>query len=133
MGLKERLEKEVYDFAKENGLIVNDINLLYAGPTMRTRHTLVLAFTDVGMFTFQFKMGEAEMHYLAKEKLHKVEIGKKNLVYQLKIQALTEEQSLEAGTYLVSKHVFGRKWHRATLNKLLGLEGKSLFEGGNNK
>ncbi|MHC5252311.1 hypothetical protein ACYRFS_11770 [Listeria kieliensis] len=133
MGLKERLEKEIYDFARENELAVSDINLLYAGPTMRTRHTLVLAFTNVGMFTFQFKLGEAEMHYLAKERLHKVEIGKKNLVYQLKIQALTENQSLEAGTYLVSKYVLGRKWHRATLNKLLGLEGKSLFEGGNDE
>lgn len=127
MGLKDRLENELFDFAKENNLTISDIRLMYAGPTMRTRHTLVLAFTNVGMFTFQFKLGEAEMHFLDKSKLHKIEMCKKTLVYELKIQAYTEENKLEEGKYLVSKRVMGRKWHQETVNKLLSLEGRALY------
>ncbi|WP_088838988.1 MULTISPECIES: hypothetical protein [unclassified Listeria] len=127
MGLKDRLENELFSYAKENALSISEIHFMYAGPTMRTRHTLILAFTNVGMFTFQFKLGEAEMHFLEKAQLHKIEMRKKTLVYELKIQALTEDGKLEEGKYLVSKRVIGRKWHQSTVQKLLSLEGQALF------
>ncbi len=127
MGLKERLENELFEYAKENELSITEAHFMYAGPTMRTRHTLVLAFTNVGLFTFQFKLGEAEMHFLAKSQLHKIEMRKKTLVYELKIQALTEDEKLEEGKYLVSKRVLGRRWHQNTVRKLLSLEGQALF------
>ncbi|EUJ25870.1 hypothetical protein MFLO_14722 [Listeria floridensis FSL S10-1187] len=131
MSLRKRLETEIYDFANENDLEITQLDLLYAGPTMRTRHTLVLGFTDVGLFTFQFKLGEAVMHFLAKEQLRRIEMERKTLVYKLKIQALAENGSLEEGNYLVSKSVIGRKWHKDTVKRLLSNTNSGWFEGGN--
>ncbi len=125
MGFKERLETEVYEYATANHLSVETIDFLYGGPTMRTRHTLVLGFTNAGLFTFLFKLGEAEMHYLAKEKLRQIKLHPKKMVYELTITGVDEEGQAEEARYLVSKRVLGRKWHRKTLQKLIGKDGQA--------
>ncbi|WP_099222704.1 hypothetical protein [Listeria costaricensis] len=125
MGFKERLENEVHEYAATNHFSVDKIDFLYAGPTMRTRHTLVLGFTDAGLFTFLFKLGEAEMHYLASEKLRQMQLQPKRMVYTLTITGIDEDGQTEEARYLVSKRVLGRKWHRQTLQKLIEKDGKT--------
>ncbi|AHI56890.1 hypothetical protein ACP0AK_11045 [Listeria ivanovii] len=117
--LRERLEEEIRVYSKENNLTVNTMDFLYAGPNMRGRHTLVLAFTEAGMFTFVFKLSDAEMHFLDAKTIQQISLAKKKLVYQLNIRAVTEDGEVEEGKYLVSKHVLGRKWHKETLQKLI--------------
>lgn len=127
MSLKQKLEGEIRTFAAENGFEITAIDLLYVGPSMRMRHSLILGFTNIGLFTFSFNLAEANMHFLAKEKLHKVELVKKTLVYQLMIAAVNESSQMEQGKYLVSKRVLGRNWHRKTLLKLINKHHQSLF------
>lgn len=86
---------------------------------MRGRHSLVLAFTEAGIFTFVFKLSDAEMHFLDGKTVQQIALEKKKLVYRLYIRAVTEEGELEEGKYLVSKRVLGRKWHKETLEKLI--------------
>ncbi|WP_270893882.1 hypothetical protein [Listeria welshimeri] len=117
--LKERLETEVRTYSENHNLTVQTIDFLYAGPHMRGRHTLILAFTEVGIFTFVFKLSDAEMHFLDAKTIQQIVLVKKKLVYRLHIRAITEEGELEEGKYLVSKRVFGRKWHKETLQKLI--------------
>ncbi|EHT9959754.1 hypothetical protein KYX48_000624, partial [Listeria monocytogenes] len=100
-------------------LTVQTIDFLYAGPHMRGRHSLILAFTEAGIFTFVFKLSDAEMHFLDGETVQQIALEKKKLVYRLYIRAVTEEGELEEGKYLVSKRVLGRKWHKETLEKLI--------------
>ncbi|HHQ0096791.1 TPA: hypothetical protein ACSKJA_001991, partial [Listeria monocytogenes] len=95
------------------------IDFLYAGPHMRGRHSLILAFTEAGIFTFVFKLSDAEMHFLDGKTVQQIALEKKKLVYRLYIRAVTEEGELEEGKYLVSKRVLGRKWHKETLEKLI--------------
>lgn len=95
------------------------IDFLYAGPHMRGRHSLILAFTEAGIFTFVFKLSDAEMHFLDGKTVQQIALEKKKLVYRLHIRAVTEEGELEEGKYLVSKRVLGRKWHKETLEKLI--------------
>ncbi|AIS60781.1 hypothetical protein [Listeria ivanovii] len=117
--LRERLEEEIRVYSKDNNLAVHTMDFLYAGPNMRGRHTLVLAFTEAGMFTFVFKLSDAEMHFLDAKTIQQISLAKKKLVYQLNIRAVTEDGEVEEGKYLVSKRVFGRKWHKETLQKLI--------------
>ncbi|MBC1461223.1 hypothetical protein HB792_09420 [Listeria welshimeri] len=117
--LKERLETEVRTYSENHNLTVQTIDFLYAGPHMRGRHTLILAFTEAGIFTFVFKLSDAEMHFLDAKTIQQIALVKKKLVYRLHIRAITEEGELEEGKYLVSKRVFGRKWHKETLQKLI--------------
>ncbi|CAK21832.1 hypothetical protein WJ048_12400 [Listeria welshimeri] len=117
--LKERLETEVRTYSENHNLTVQTIDFLYAGPHMRGRHTLILAFTEAGIFTFVFKLSDAEMHFLDAKTIQQIALVKKKLVYRLHIRAITEEGELEEGKYLVSKCVFGRKWHKETLQKLI--------------
>ncbi|MBS9367229.1 hypothetical protein JL732_09980 [Listeria welshimeri] len=117
--LKERLETEVRTYSENHNLTVQTIDFLYAGPHMRGRHTLILAFTEAGIFTFVFKLSDAEMHFLDAKTIQQIALVKKKLVYCLHIRAITEEGELEEGKYLVSKRVFGRKWHKETLQKLI--------------
>ncbi|MDT0050589.1 hypothetical protein QJV38_12885 [Listeria cossartiae subsp. cayugensis] len=117
--LKERLEKEVRTYSEDNNLTVKTIDFLYAGPHMRGRHSLILAFTEAGIFTFVFKLSDAEMHFLDGKTVQQIALEKKTLVYRLYIRAVTEEGELEEGKYLVSKRVLGRKWHKETLEKLI--------------
>lgn len=117
--LKDRLEKEVRTYSADNNLTVQMIDFLYAGPHMRGRHSLILAFTEAGIFTFVFKLSDAEMHFLDGETVQQIALEKKKLVYRLYIRAVTEEGELEEGKYLVSKRVLGRKWHKETLEKLI--------------
>ncbi|MBC2077387.1 hypothetical protein HCJ64_12735 [Listeria marthii] len=117
--LKERLEKEVKTYSEDNNLTVQTIDFLYAGPHMRGRHSLILAFTEAGIFTFVFKLSDAEMHFLDGKMVQQIALEKKTLVYRLYIRAVTEEGELEEGKYLVSKRVLGRKWHKETLEKLI--------------
>ncbi|MBC2103123.1 hypothetical protein [Listeria marthii] len=117
--LKERLEKEVKTYSEDNNLTVQTIDFLYAGPHMRGRHSLILAFTEAGIFTFVFKLSDAEMHFLDGKTVQQIALEKKTLVYRLYIRAVTEEGELEEGKYLVSKRVLGRKWHKETLEKLI--------------
>ncbi|MBC2253052.1 hypothetical protein HCB19_09715 [Listeria welshimeri] len=117
--LKERLETEVRTYSENHNLTVQTIDFLYAGPHMRGRHTLILAFTEAGIFTFVFKLSDAEMHFLDAKTIQQIALVKKKLVYHLHIRAITEEGELEEGKYLVSKRVFGRKWHKETLQKLI--------------
>ncbi|MBF2520902.1 hypothetical protein IA940_13465 [Listeria marthii] len=117
--LKERLEKEVKIYSEDNNLTVQTIDFLYAGPHMRGRHSLILAFTEAGIFTFVFKLSDAEMHFLDGKTVQQIALEKKTLVYRLYIRAVTEEGELEEGKYLVSKRVLGRKWHKETLEKLI--------------
>ncbi|MBF2581357.1 hypothetical protein IBB75_11915 [Listeria welshimeri] len=117
--LKERLEIEVRTYSENHNLTVQTIDFLYAGPHMRGRHTLILAFTEAGIFTFVFKLSDAEMHFLDAKTIQQIALVKKKLVYRLHIRAITEEGELEEGKYLVSKRVFGRKWHKETLQKLI--------------
>ncbi|MBC1482563.1 hypothetical protein HCJ52_05830 [Listeria sp. FSL L7-1485] len=119
ISLRERLEEEIKVYSEENNLTVRTMDFLYAGPNMRARHTLVLAFTEAGMFTFVFKLSDAEMHFLDAKTIQQISLAKKKLVYQLHIRAITENGELEEGKYLVSKRVFGRKWHKETLQKLI--------------
>lgn len=119
ISLRERLEEEIKVYSEENNLTVRTMDFLYAGPNMRARHTLVLAFTEAGMFTFVFKLSDAEMHFLDAKTIQQISLAKKKLVYQLHIRAVTENGELEEGKYLVSKRVFGRKWHKETLQKLI--------------
>ncbi|MBC1716388.1 hypothetical protein HB965_12675 [Listeria welshimeri] len=117
--LKERLETEVRTYSENHNLTVQTIDFLYAGPHMRGRHTLILAFTEAGIFTFVFKLSDAEMHFLDAKTIQQIVLVKKKLVYRLHIRAITEEGELEEGKYLVSKRVCGRKWHKETLQKLI--------------
>ncbi|MBC1970637.1 hypothetical protein IA759_12920 [Listeria marthii] len=117
--LKERLEKEVRTYSEDNNLTVQTIDFLYAGPHMRGRHSLILAFTEAGIFTFVFKLSDAEMHFLDGKTVQQIALEKKTLVYRLYIRAVTEDGELEEGKYLVSKRVLGRKWHKETLEKLI--------------
>lgn len=117
--LKDRLEEEVRTYSADNNLTVQTIDFLYAGPHMRGRHSLILAFTEAGIFTFVFKLSDAEMHFLDRETVQQIALEKKKLVYRLYIRAVTEEGELEEGKYLVSKRVLGRKWHKETLEKLI--------------
>lgn len=117
--LKDRLEEEVKTYSADNNLTVQTIDFLYAGPHMRGRHSLVLAFTEAGIFTFVFKLSDAEMHFLDGKTVQQIALEKKKLVYRLYIRAVTEEGELEEGKYLVSKRVLGRKWHKETLEKLI--------------
>ncbi|MBC1710959.1 hypothetical protein HB967_12340 [Listeria welshimeri] len=117
--LKERLETEVRTYSENHNLTVQTIDFLYAGPHMRGRHTLILAFTEAGIFTFVFKLSDAEMHFLDAKTIQQIALVKKKLVYRLHIRAITEEGELEEGKYLVSKRVFGRNWHKETLQKLI--------------
>ncbi|MBC2042884.1 hypothetical protein HCA56_10635 [Listeria welshimeri] len=117
--LKERLETEVRTYSENHNLTVQTIDFLYAGPHMRGRHTLILAFTEAGIFTFVFKLSDAEMHFSDAKTIQQIALVKKKLVYRLHIRAITEEGELEEGKYLVSKRVFGRKWHKETLQKLI--------------
>lgn len=117
--LKDRLVKEVRTYSADNNLTVQTIDFLYAGPHMRGRHSLILAFTEAGIFTFVFKLSDAEMHFLDGETVQQIALEKKKLVYRLYIRAVTEEGELEEGKYLVSKRVLGRKWHKETLEKLI--------------
>lgn len=117
--LKERLEKEVKTYSEDNNLTVQTIDFLYAGPHMRGRHSLILAFTEAGIFTFVFKLSDAEMHFLDGKTVQQIALEKKTLVYRLYIRAVTEDGELEEGKYLVSKRVLGRKWHKETLEKLI--------------
>ncbi|CAC97786.1 hypothetical protein FQS07_04740 [Listeria innocua] len=117
--LKERLEKEVRTYSEDNHLNVQTIDFLYAGPHMRGRHSLILAFTEAGIFTFVFKLSDAEMHFLDAKTIQQIALVKKKLVYRLFIRAVTEDGELEEGKYLVSKRVLGRKWHKETLQKLI--------------
>lgn len=119
ISLRERLEEEIKVYSEENNLTVRTMDFLYAGPNMRARHTLVLAFTEAGMFTFVFKLSDAEMHFLDAKTIQQISLAKKKLVYQLHIRAIAENGELEEGKYLVSKRVFGRKWHKETLQKLI--------------
>ncbi|MBC6297552.1 hypothetical protein HCJ45_10605 [Listeria sp. FSL L7-1517] len=119
ISLRERLEEEIKVYSEENNLTVRTMDFLYAGTNMRARHTLVLAFTEAGMFTFVFKLSDAEMHFLDAKTIQQISLAKKKLVYQLHIRAVTENGELEEGKYLVSKRVFGRKWHKETLQKLI--------------
>lgn len=119
ISLRKRLEEEIKVYSEENNLTVRTMDFLYAGPNMRARHTLVLAFTEAGMFTFVFKLSDAEMHFLDAKTIQQISLAKKKLVYQLHIRAVTENGELEEGKYLVSKRVFGRKWHKETLQKLI--------------
>lgn len=77
MSLQEKLKREVNAYAEENGLLITKMDFLYAGPTMRSRHSLILAFTDAGIFTFVFRLNEAEMHYLQKDTIKQVLLEKK--------------------------------------------------------
>ncbi|EFR89738.1 conserved hypothetical protein [Listeria innocua FSL S4-378] len=86
---------------------------------MRGRHSLILAFTEAGIFTFVFKLSDAEMHFLDAKTIQQIALVKKKLVYRLFIRAVTEDGELEEGKYLVSKRVLGRKWHKETLQKLI--------------
>lgn len=117
--LKERLEKEVRTYSEDNNLTVQTIDFLYAGPHMRGRHSLILAFTEAGIFTFVFKLSDAEMHFLDGKTVQQIALEKKTLVYRLYIRAVIEDGELEEGKYLVSKRVLGRKWHKETLEKLI--------------
>ncbi|MBC2026982.1 hypothetical protein HCJ75_06090 [Listeria welshimeri] len=117
--LKERLETEVRTYSENHNLTVQTIDFLYAGPHMRGRHTLILAFTEAGIFTFVFKLSDAEMHFLDAKTIQQIALVKKKLIYRLHIRAITEEGELEEGKYLVSKRVFGRNWHKETLQKLI--------------
>lgn len=117
--LKDRLEEEVKTYSADNNLTVQTIDFLYAGPHMRGRHSLVFAFTEAGIFTFVFKLSDAEMHFLDGKTVQQIALEKKKLVYRLYIRAVTEEGELEEGKYLVSKRVLGRKWHKETLEKLI--------------
>ncbi|HCA3896222.1 TPA: hypothetical protein MPR17_002234 [Listeria monocytogenes] len=116
--LKDRLE-EVKTYSADNNLTIQTIDFLYAGPHMRGRHSLILAFTEAGIFTFVFKLSDAEMHFLDGKTVQQIALEKKKLVYRLYIRAVTEEGELEEGKYLVSKRVLGRKWHKETLEKLI--------------
>ncbi|MBC1729346.1 hypothetical protein [Listeria seeligeri] len=117
--LKERLEEEIKVYSEENNLTVQTMDFLYAGPHMRARHSLILVFTEAGMFTFVFKLSDAQMHFLDAKTIQQISLAKKKLVYQLHIRAVTEDGEIEEGKYLVSKRVFGRKWHKETLQKLI--------------
>lgn len=117
--LKDRLEEEVKTYSADNNLTIQTIDFLYAGPHMRGRHSLILAFTEAGIFTFVFKLSDAEMHFLDGKTVQQIALEKKKLVYRLYIRAVTEEGELEEGKYLVSKRVLGRKWHKETLEKLI--------------
>lgn len=117
--LKDRLEEEVRTYSADNNLTVQTIDFLYAGPHMRGRHSLILAFTEAGIFTFVFKLSDAEMHFLDGKTVQQIALEKKKLVYRLYIRAVTEEGELEEGKYLVSKRVLERKWHKETLEKLI--------------
>lgn len=116
--LKDRLEKEVRTYSADNDLTVQTIDFLYV-LHMRGRHSLILAFTEAGIFTFVFKLSDAEMHFLDGKTVQQIALEKKKLVYRLYIRAVTEEGELEEGKYLVSKRVLGRKWHKETLEKLI--------------
>lgn len=122
MSLQEKLKREVKVYAEENGLLITKMDFLYAGPTMRSRHSLILAFTDAGIFTFVFRLNEAEMHYLQKDTIKQVLLEKKRLVYQLTLRAENEEGQIEEATYQVSKTVLAKKWHKQTLLKLIQKE-----------
>ncbi|WP_163651744.1 hypothetical protein [Listeria sp. PSOL-1] len=128
MSLKQKLEAEVHTFAAQSGLEITTTDLLYAGPNMRGRHSLILCFTNIGLFTFSFHLAEAVMYFLPKEELHKVELQKKTLVYLLQITTINQAGQVEQGKYFVSKRVLGRSWHRATLIKMIDKHNQSWFD-----
>lgn len=76
--LKDRLEKEVRTYSADNNLTVQTIDFLYAGPHMRGRHSLILAFTEAGIFTFVFKLSDAEMHFWMGKRFSKLRLRKRN-------------------------------------------------------
>lgn len=122
MPLEEKLQREIESYALENELSVTGIDFLYAGPTMRSRHSLILAFTNVGIFTFSFRFNGAEMHYLSKTAIRQVILEKKRLVYHLTLRAENTNGEIEEAKYRVSKSVLTKKWHKQTLMKLIQKE-----------
>lgn len=121
MAMKDQIETEVDQYLADNGMSTNYHRLMYAGPSMRTRHSLVLVFTEVGLITFSFSIvskSETQMFFLPKDKIRAIRLDKKRFVHKLSMEAENEEGQIERAQYFVSKRVFGRPWHCETLQYL---------------
>lgn len=82
MAMKEQIEAEVNEYLADNGMATSYHRLMYAGPSMRTRHSLVLDFTEVGLITFSFSIvgkSETQMFFLPKEKIRAIRLDKKKV------------------------------------------------------
>ncbi|MBC1559245.1 hypothetical protein HB911_11095 [Listeria booriae] len=127
MAMKDQIETEVNTYLEDNNMSTSFQRLLYAGPSMRTRHNLVLVFTEVGLITFSFSIvskSETQMFFLPKEKIRAIRLDKKRFVHKLSMEAENEEGDVERAQYFVSKRVFGRAWHKETLQFLFD---KNIF------
>ncbi|MBC1474250.1 hypothetical protein HB852_06445 [Listeria grandensis] len=121
MAMKDQIETEVNQYLADNGMSTSFQRLMYAGPSMRTRHSLVLVFTEVGLITFSFSIvskSETQMYFLPKDKIRAIRLDKKRFVHKLAMEAENEEGQVERAQYFVSKRVFGRPWHTETLSYL---------------
>ncbi|MBC1372645.1 hypothetical protein HB847_09700 [Listeria booriae] len=127
MAMKDQIETEVNQYLADNNMSTSFQRLLYAGSSMRTRHNLVLVFTEVGLITFSFSIvskSETQMFFLPKEKIRAIRLDKKRFVHKLSMEAENEEGDVERAQYFVSKRVFGRAWHKETLQFLFD---KNIF------